>query len=69
MANNYPNICFNIRCGRCKNNELCICLTCIHHSTRNWCTCNLEPYYHGVICKHHEKDWVKDIKWKEHVNG
>lgn len=70
----YPNTCFKVICGKYSRRGKCTCITCIHHIP-NMCSCCADgsEWYNvmnanGYTCSEYEKDWVRAIKWKDHVN-
>lgn len=66
MDKNYPKGCFG--CRRPILNQRCICITCIHQLHNSPCICNIN--YYGRMedsCRMHHNDWVRAIKYKEHI--
>lgn len=65
----YPFMCTSINCILLRLKERCVCLTCIHHSINTRCMCKNGSYQTNGICAYerYEMDWVKEIKWKEHL--
>lgn len=58
-------------CLRHIKEKKCICITCSHHQREfnRECRCMASAAGYGNACRKYKKDWIRSIKWKEHLKN